>query len=144
MYSAASLGRTCRTPQEGYDLRSGAGSVRSEQRVAHTSGNALLRRPEDCIVVVILRVHIGEEVEHGVIIHKDRLHRDLARRHDEGVLSAALVGQLNFPAVLVDNLDSTQLIPLSGAAVMVTVSPLDADLEDTVTVPFSVLSAETV
>ena len=108
--------RTRRTPQEGYNLRSGAGSVRSEQRVAHTAGNALLRRPEDCIVVVILRVHIGEEVEHGVVIHKDRLHRDLARRHGKGILATALVGQLNFPAVLIDNLDSTQIIPLSGVA----------------------------
>ena len=39
------LRRTCRTPQEGYDLRSGAGSVRSKQRVAHTSGNALVLPP---------------------------------------------------------------------------------------------------
>ena len=90
-------------------------------------------------------MHVGEEVEHGVVIHKDCLHRDLARRHGKGILATALVGQLNFPAVLIDNLDSTQLIPpLSGVAVMVTVSPLEADLEDTVTVPFSVLSAETV
>ena len=108
------LGRTCRTPQEGYDLRSGVGSVRSKQRVAHTAGNALLRRPEDCIVVVILRVHVGEEVEHGVVIHKDCLHHDLARRHGKGVLAAALVGQLERLAVLVQHGQAFEDVALVG------------------------------
>ena len=106
--------RTRRTPQEGYNLRSGAGSVRSEQRVAHAAGNTLLRRPEDCVIVIILRVNVGEEVEHGVVVHKDCLHRDLACRHDEGVLAAALLGQLERLTVLVQHGQAFEDVALVG------------------------------
>ena len=82
-------------------------------------------------------MHIGEEVEHGVVIHKDCLHRDLARRHDEGVLSAVLVGQFERLAVLVQHGQAFEGVACRGLAVMVTVSPLEADSGDTVTVPCS-------
>ena len=59
-------------------------------------------------------MHIGEEVEHGVVVHKDRLHRDLARRHDEGVPAAALVGQRERLAVLVQHGQAFEGVALVG------------------------------
>ena len=59
-------------------------------------------------------MHVGEEVEHGVVIHKDRLHRDLARRHDKGVPAAALVGQFECLAVLVQHGQTFKGVALVG------------------------------
>ena len=59
-------------------------------------------------------MHIGEEVEHGVVVHKDRLHRDLARRHGKGILSAALVGQRERLAVLVQHGQAFEGVALVG------------------------------
>ena len=106
--------RTRRAPQEGYNLRSGAGSVRANSVSLIPPVMPLLRRPEDCVIIIILRVHIGEEVEHGVVIHKGCLHRNLARRHDEGVLAAALVGQRERLAVLVQHGQAFEGVALVG------------------------------
>ena len=59
-------------------------------------------------------MHIGEEVEHSVVVHKDRLHRDLARRHDEGVPAAAFVGQRERLAVLVQHGQAFEGVALVG------------------------------
>ena len=65
------------------------------------------------------------------------------KKHDEGVLAAALVGQLERLAVLVQHGQTFEDVAFSGVTVTVTVSPLDADLGDTVTVPCFTSSTDT-
>ena len=94
-------GGTRRAPEEGHNLRAGAWLVRSKQAVADAAGDAVLRRPLDGLVVIGIVRHVIEEVENAVVLHKGRLDLDLARGHGEGVLAAALVGELQIIAVLV-------------------------------------------
>ena len=90
---ALGLGAADSTPQEGDDLRAGAGLVRSKQVIANAAGDALLRGPLHGFVVVGVGHHIGERAGLG-LLGKAGLDLYLARRHGEGVLAVALVGEL--------------------------------------------------
>ena len=88
-------------PQERDELRAGAGGVRREVHRVRAGDDAALRRPENRVIVVCARGDIDEEVEHRVVVHKRRGDGHEAGRHGEGVLAAALVGQVERAAVLV-------------------------------------------
>ena len=99
-----------RAPQEGDDLRAGAGLIGSEQAVADAARDALFCRPLDRFIEVSVHGNIRENLFRG-FFHEAALDRDLARRHGEGVL-AVLLGELYLIAVLIQNLKSVQLIAL--------------------------------
>ena len=74
-------------------------------------GDALLRRPKNCVIEVIADLDVHEVVQHRVVIHEGGLYGNLAGRHGEGVL-AVLFGELDLLVVLVQNRQSFQNITL--------------------------------
>ena len=111
------FGRAGGAPQEGHDLRAGAGLLGSEQIVAHAGGDAVLDRPLDGLIEVGVVGHVVEEVQHGVVLHEGRLDLDLARGHGEGVLAVALVLERQLVAVLVGDgqgLEDVAAVGLDG------------------------------
>ena len=78
------------------------------------ASDALLCRPQHSVIVVAVCRNIQKEVQHRVVVHKGRLDLDLAGRHGESVLAAALVGQLEFIAFAVLNGDGFQHIAAVG------------------------------
>ena len=116
--SALRLGRAGGAPQEGHDLRAGAGLLGSEQVIAHAGGDAVLDRPLDGLIEVGVVGHVVEEVQHGVVLHEGRLDLDLAGGHGEGVLAVALVLERQLIAVLVGDgqgLEDVAAVGLDGA-----------------------------
>ena len=103
VHSVVHHGRTCGTPQERNDLRTGAGLVGAEMLGVRARGDAFLRCPKHRIIEVIVRLDIHEVVKHRVVIHKGCFDLDLAGRHGEGVLDVILLGELNFLAILVQH-----------------------------------------
>ena len=53
-------GRLLRAPQEGDDLRAGAGCVGAEHGVAGALGDALLHGPQNRVIVVAASLHVGK------------------------------------------------------------------------------------
>ena len=107
-------GGTRRAPEEGHDLRAGAGLVRCKEAVTNAAGDAVLRRPLDGLVVIGVVGYVVEEVENAVVLHEGRLDLHLARRHGECVFPIALVGELQIIAVLVGGRNGFQYIAAVG------------------------------
>ena len=107
-------GGTRRAPEEGHDLRAGAGLVRCKEAVTNAAGDAVLRRPLDGLVVIGVVGYVVEEVENAVVLHEGRLDLHLARRHGECVFPIALVGELQIIAVLVGDGNGFQHIAAAG------------------------------
>ena len=76
--------------------------------------DAALRRPENRVIVVRARGDVDEEVEHRIVVHERRRDGHGAGRHGEGVLTAALVGQVERVAVLVGDRQRFERIALIG------------------------------
>ena len=101
-------------PQESDNLGTGAGLVRCKEAVTNAAGDAVLCRPLDRLIVISAIGYVIEEVENAVVLHEGRLDLHLARGHGEGVLAAALVGELEVIAVLVGNGNVFQHIATIG------------------------------
>ena len=68
-------GRTGRAPEEGDDLRAGAGIVGSEHITAHAVGNAVFHRPIHRVLIIAAGGYIHKHAGLGVAVgfHKDDL-----------------------------------------------------------------------
>ena len=108
---ALGFGRTGSTPQERDDLRTSAGLVGAEMLGVRAGGDAILRSPENCIIVIIAGLDVHEEVQHRVVVHEGHRDRDLGGGHGEGVL-AVLLGELDFLAVFVRYSERFQRVAL--------------------------------
>ena len=109
------LGGTGRTPKERDDLRAGAAAVRVEGRSAHAGGDVPADRPDNGVLIVSARGNIGEGVLSGGGQRLERgLHGDLAVGHRKGKLAVALVGELEFLVVSIQNGEGIEQIALVG------------------------------
>ncbi len=98
--------------EEGHDLRSCAESVRAEVHSVCAAGDAILCRPQNCVIVVIRCLDIHKVIERGVVVHEGGIDLRLAGRHHKGILGVALLGNRQFLAVLVGNGNGFQYIAL--------------------------------
>ena len=114
---ALGFGRTGSTPQERDDLRTSAGLVGAEMLGVRAGGDAILRSPENCIIVIIAGLDVHEEVQHRVVVHEGRRDRDLGGGHGEGVLAVALVGERKRIAVCIFDFQAAEDIACVGLGV---------------------------
>ena len=82
--------------EEGHDLRSCAESVRAEVHSVCAAGDAILCRPQNCVIVAIRRLDIHKVIEHGVVVHEGDLDLHLAGRHHKGIPGVLFLVTVSF------------------------------------------------
>ena len=82
--------------------------------LVRAAGDALLRRPLHCVVVIGAGGHVHEEVQDGIVLHEGGIYGDAAAGHGEGKLAAALVREGEGAAPAVGDGEGLQSIALVG------------------------------
>ena len=99
-------GRTCCTPQEGYNLRAGAGGVGAEVCGVRARGDAFLGRPQNSIMEVVIALDIGERLSrNGRFLYEATCNGNIAVWHGECIL-AVHFRKLYAVSVLIQNTKS--------------------------------------
>ena len=106
------LGAAGGAPQEGDDLRTGAGLVGAKHRVRQAVGDPLIDCPLHCIGKVSVRGNINKAG--GSRLDELRLDTNLAVRHHKAELAAAEVGERKQIAARILDGEAAELIALVG------------------------------
>ena len=106
------LGAAGGAPQEGDDLRTGAGLVGAKHRVGQAVRHVLIDCPLHCVGEVSVRGNISKAGSSS--LNELRLDADLAIRHDKAVLAVAEVGERKQIAARILDGEAAELIALVG------------------------------